>query len=653
LGATGERRLKTAARESHQSRLGVSGRSLVPIPMEDTGSQEEKLLRTPIEIKPLIATPAWKSIVGVFLTTSEDHRASAWRKLAMLLREREGELAPAAVAYVLADLHVQGWRMQVDEEQLWVIPPVASATNGERAETVKARLRNWLLTGRSAQIADPAVQAFIAKLQTPRLYQKARVSVLDLIDDGHSLAGELSEIARQPPSERLHLLSRIVRPQLKIIDAQTTCSATGLSLMDVWRYFRHTWSIEYRPTPGRSLFFLIRNAARHNRPVMAIGSLANATLQNRVREDWIGWSAARMRQRIWHAPEHWLDIRSRLLETLATEIANIKTDDLYELVGSAEEALLEKRLYRIADEAKRLRGGELRDRAARSARGEALVSHRRLPVSDDGAIAWEEAAETPLFKAKRAKTLADLLFAQRVLEGVKAWNKVSIAGEDFDRAFAIACREIRKVGLASRLLELNVCGAVPPYRDLLAGKLAALSAASQEISVAYSERYAGKISEITSQMAGREVTRSSDICVIMTSSLYAVSASQYNRLHMRVPSHGGAYTVKWEALGTTVGFGTTHFSEDTVSALRAFSVERRGGRNVKVLLCAALTFSQGAQFSSPPPSRRRVTRDKSRWLMAFQCRIDWSSSHHKRFSICCSHLLQFFLPEPLQYSYSL
>src|SRR5262249_44106430 len=172
------------------------------------------------------------------------------------------------------------------------------------------------------------------------------------------------------------------------------------------------------------------------------------------------------------------------------------------------------------------------DRAVRSARGETLVSARRLPVSDDGAIAWEEAAETPLFKAKRAKTLADLLFAQRVLEGVKAWNKVSTAGENFDRAFAIACREIRKVGLASRLLELNVCGAVPPYRDLLAGKLAALSAASQEMSVAYSERYTGKISEITSQMAGREVTRSSDICVIMTTSLYAVSATHYNPFHM-------------------------------------------------------------------------------------------------------------------------
>jgi hypothetical protein len=491
------------------------------------------------------------------------------------------ELGAAATTHILADLHLQGWLMQADERRLWVIPPIANAMDGERAETVKTRLKNWLLAGRNAQIAEPSVQAFITKMHTPRAHQRRRVSVLDLVDDGHSLATELSELARLPPSERPRKLSHVVRPEIEIVNAQSVCSETGLLLTDVWRYFRHTWSIEYRPTPGRSLLFLIRNAARPNRPVMAIGSLANATLQSRVREEWIGWSADQMRARIARAPEQWLGIRSRLLETIASEIKHIKTDDLYELTGTAEGAALEKRLYSIADESKRMREGELRERTARSARGETNGSFKRLPISDEGEIAWEEAADTHLFKAKRARTLADLLRAQRILKSTNAWNAVSTAGEEFSRAFAIACREIRKVGLASRLLELNVCGAVPPYRDLLGGKLAALAAASKEISIAYIARYANKVSEITSQMAGREVKRPSDVCVIMTTSLYAFSASQYNRLQISVPSETGpSLRVKWAELGTTVGYGTTHFSEETVNALRAFSISRRGGRNV-------------------------------------------------------------------------
>jgi hypothetical protein len=497
------------------------------------------------------------------------------------MHHKNKDLAAAATAHVLADLHLQGWRMRLDDRQLWVIPPPATVVDGERAETIKERLKTWLQAGRSAQIAESAVQAFIAKMHTPRVHKRRRVSVLDLMDDGHSLAAELSEFSRLPPSERPDHLRRLVRPQLEFVEAQAVCNETGLLLMDIWRYFRHTWPIEYRPTPGRSLLFLIRNGARPNRPIMAIGSLANATLQSRVREDWIGWSAEKMRARVSNSPDIWPKMRTRFMATLASEIRNIRTDDLYDLARGTEGAALEKRLYSIADESKRMREHELRDRQSRSARGESIESFRRLPTSEDGTIAWDEAAQSPLFKAKRAKTLADLLFAERILKSTKAWTKIGTMSEEFSRAFAVATREIRKVGLASRLLELNVCGAVPPYNDLLAGKLAALAVASREIFDAYGQRYDDKVSEVSSQMAGREVTRSSEICVIMTTSLYAVSSSQYNRLNITIQDRNRSQAVKWEELGITSGYGTTHFSEPTVRALRAFSISRRGGRNVE------------------------------------------------------------------------
>ena len=40
--------------------------------------------------------------------------------------------------------------------------------------------------------------------------------------------------------------------------------------------------------------------------------------------------------------------------------------------------------------------------------------------------------------------------------------------------------EIRKVGLASQVLDVSVCGAVHPYTELLGGKLVALVLSLEE-----------------------------------------------------------------------------------------------------------------------------------------------------------------------------
>ena len=152
------------------------------------------------------------------------------------------------------------------------MPPIATALDGERPATVKERLRQSLEAGRATQLKDPAVRAFIARMQTPRPFGARRVSVLDLVDDGQSLARDLSEIARLPPSERSEALAKVVRPSLHVVDADARCHESGFPLIEVWRYFRHTWSLEYRPTPGRGLLYLIRNEARPNSPIMAIRS---------------------------------------------------------------------------------------------------------------------------------------------------------------------------------------------------------------------------------------------------------------------------------------------------------------------------------------------------------------------------------------------
>lgn len=538
-------------------------------------------MRRIVRLRPSISEKHWRRLLAITELAPEE-RIRAWRSLASSLRATDR--GAAALGLLLADLFSQGWSMTPTEGELWVLPPAATAESGERAEAVKERLRGWLRVGRATQLADEAVRAFITRMEAPRVYRGSRASVLDLVDDGQTLAASLRNVAMLPAEERGTALNTIVRASLEVVEPGSTCEVTGHPLIDVWRYFRHTWSLEYRQTPGRSLFFLIRNRARRNAPVMAIGALANATLQMRTREEWVAWSAGSMRSRIEGNPAIWPTVRARLLETVRDEIKNVRTDDLIADVGRAKGAEREQRLLTLANAAKRKRDREMQARAERMARGDTVDTIRRLPTDDHGEVAWREAAESTLFRAKRAKALADLWFAERVLSRKDIALEALRTDPDTMRAFAIACREVRKVGLASRLLELNVCGAVPPYGDLLAGKLAAVAVASREIIDAYAIRYADKISEISSQMAGRAIIRSADACVITTTSLYGLAASQYNRLRLSVPVEGAQpREVRWEDLGQTEGYGTTHFGEETVEALRAFSMERRGGRRVNNL----------------------------------------------------------------------
>src|SRR5262249_35847950 len=65
---------------------------------------------------------------------------------------------------------------------------------------------------------------------------------------------------------------------------------TGLDLFDVWRYFRHTWTTNYQSTPGRKIFFLVRDRAAANHPVVAIAALGSPIVQLSVRDQWIGWT---------------------------------------------------------------------------------------------------------------------------------------------------------------------------------------------------------------------------------------------------------------------------------------------------------------------------------------------------------------------------
>jgi hypothetical protein len=104
----------------------------------------------------------------------------------------------------------------------------------------------------------------------------------------------------------------------------------------VWRYFRHTWSLEYRPTPGRGLQLLIRNAARPGWPVMGIAALANAVPLLKVRDLWIGWTLEGIRHRLEADPDLWGQVRPALLKVLAEARSAVRDDDLLALGRGAD-----------------------------------------------------------------------------------------------------------------------------------------------------------------------------------------------------------------------------------------------------------------------------------------------------------------------------
>src|SRR5262249_32773645 len=105
------------------------------------------------------------------------------------------------------------------------------------------------------------------------------------------------------------------------------CSVTGLNRIDIWRYFRHTWSLEYRPIPGRQLPLLIRNAARPRRPVIGIALLASPVVRLRIRDNWIGWTPRALAENLGNGRWDAGATADALLARIDASIREIRSDD--------------------------------------------------------------------------------------------------------------------------------------------------------------------------------------------------------------------------------------------------------------------------------------------------------------------------------------
>jgi hypothetical protein len=514
---------------------------------------------------------------------------AALRRLHPLWHDEEWSLDLRAVALLLADLFDQGWEINAEGDAIHLQPPGLRLV-GETLDEAKDRLRRALQTGRDRQLSDPGVQKFLGRMH--RIVPRGAIStsIADVIDDGESLAASLKPFAGLPAAEAADRLKTVIDPVIEICDEDAKCSITGLRLIDIWRYFRHTWSLEYRSTPGRQMAILIRNAARPRRPVIGIAMLASPVMGMRVREDWIGWNPesflARLRDGKWDVE---LALRA-LVSRIERNIDDIRWDDLIsrdELAFPSERTILRLEQRSAGATYARRRELELVYNAAEEANKS--VRSQRDPAYKSALreMDWLVASEDSLFLHKRAATLGQLLDAKRTFQSLN-WTKggqelleTLIQHPNGLRTLSVCLVEVRKAGLSSQVADVSVCGAVEPYNQLLGGKLTALLMTSKEVRDAYRARYSKQVSIISSQMAGRAIYRPAELKVLTTTSLYGNGSSQYNRLRLRAREFTTLENdIEWHELAKTAGYGTVHLGSTTVRVLREVSERMHRARRI-------------------------------------------------------------------------
>lgn len=484
-----------------------------------------------------------------------------------------------AAGLVVTDLAMQGWQLRVRRERVETRPP-AQLSEDRAAE--KARIRRQELVKRDAQLRQAAVQKFLRAMEHTRLHEGGFTSIFSLMRDGRDLAECLRKAREHLNNGWADILASVVDPYLEFVTSdEARCSLTGLRLMDVWRYFRHTWSNQYTSVPGRSMMFLVRDRAAPHHPIIGIGALSSPVMQIRERDTWIGWHPDIFLARVKASPTPQLG--RWLMQVVDAAVAEIYLDDLIEDrvlalrdLAKPTDASID-RLLKESAEQRRLHHRYARARDHKSPRRQRSESEH-----------WVARARTHLFRSKRALALATYLEARAVLKkglGARptAAKLVALAatsqGNDTIRKILKKAKADR-VGIA--VADVNVCGAVQPYNAILGGKLIAMLAASPEMILEYRRRYADAESEIASSMAGRPIVRKPTLAVLSTTSLYGVGSSQYNRIKIPCCRLGGAVTdlIRYEELGHSEAFGTSQYSEETVNALVGLVHQSSDGQRV-------------------------------------------------------------------------
>ncbi|SDC30768.1 MULTISPECIES: Druantia anti-phage system protein DruA [unclassified Candidatus Frackibacter] len=491
-----------------------------------------------------------------------------------------------AALCILRDLLELKWDIIMDNETIKLAKPDLNQNKDD--------LRQQLQRERNIQLKKDSIRKFINKMEKDKEYNGERISIKNIIGDKDILASRIKEIKSKDSDEEQYNLAReAIKPYLQLVD-KSRCSYTGYRLRDIWRYFRYTWSLPYKQTPGRNRFYLIRDASQPCHPVIGISALGNVVLNLSKRDNYIGWTLDAIKDMLSgkknnnekevEGDKGKVEKKSKKMLNLFNEFIKKAIDDVYIDDLIEENIIREKDVIKPKEEiVKRL-----------SNLNKELRKNQLDNEKTTGDIDWEVEAKTSLFKKKRVRELARLLEARMLIQRLldKFSLKLDQLNQDGDKArkvlkelinykdgkvINIALEANRKQKIGSNIMEIIVCGAIPPYNHLLGGKLVSLLTCSPFIVQDYKEKYSNQVSRIASKMKGEEVVRDSRLAYLGTTSLYGVGSSQYNRLKMPV---GDENHLEFKELGKTEGYTSVYFADDTTKYISKAVEIIDGGRRV-------------------------------------------------------------------------
>ena len=453
-----------------------------------------------------------------------------------------------AVWFLFRDLIRASWKACYRNGVIYMSLPTLNGTDmhDTTSPEVKALLRSWMSESRHERLVG--YTDFINRMENPGTNKQ---SIAALIADGDELEKRIKRVHTGEIA-----IETAVQPYLQLVRENDRDVFTGLKTSEIWRYFRLTWSTPVETTPGRTMQYLIRDAAHPMHAVMGIASLENCAVQITCRDDYIGWNQKAFIERIVtvdndRAKEEF----KQLLVYLEDGIDGIDYSEL--CTAMVVKNPTDTDIQLLLDEA-----SNAEQNRQQLLRNEVEGDVDDIEKSELGSISID--AERALYRRKRAEQLARLLSAKKAIRDLinaENFNEIWIdfckseTGNSAIRS-ALVAQKTKHIG--SSMMELNVCGAIPPYNEILGGKLVALLATSPQVIHDYKERYADKASEIASRLKGMPVCRPADLVYVGTTSLYYVGSSQYNRLKMPGSIFNTDFDIVWKKLGMTIGFGTMH-----------------------------------------------------------------------------------------------
>lgn len=227
-----------------------------------------------------------------------------------------------AVWLLLRDLIRAAWKAEFHQGVLEMHLPSLDADMhiANNQSEAKNTLRSWMQDSRIERLLT--YKDFINQMEHPAGNKKP---INFLIADGEELAARMERVCNHEDT-----INNAIRPYLQLVEESDRDQITGLKLSDIWRYFRLTWSTPAETTPGRTMQYLIRDAAHENHAVIGIASLENCAVQITCRDNFIGWNPSAFKEMLLCCQDLNSVTRAfeKLLEYLEDGISGIDYADL-------------------------------------------------------------------------------------------------------------------------------------------------------------------------------------------------------------------------------------------------------------------------------------------------------------------------------------